>query len=486
MAQLIDTDVTLKHAGAHLSHDIVGLTADSRLVRPGYLFAALPGVRDDGRRFVDDAIARGAVAVLGAPGLAPPPHVALLEATNPRRAFARLAARFYGRQPRVIAAVTGTNGKTSVADFTRQLWATLGERAASIGTLGLVTPDFSRPGALTTPDPVSLHKDLADLALAKVERVAMEASSHGLDQHRLDGVAVTAAAFLNLSHEHLDYHATMAAYFAAKRRLFSEVMAPGSVAVVNADAPEAPELATIARARGGRVIDFGRAAKSVRLLALAPVAHGQRLSFAVDGREHTVMLRLVGDFQAMNALAALSLVMASGSAPEPAVAALASLEAVPGRLQCAAVRANGGMVYVDYAHKPLALETVLRTLRPYTHGRLLVVFGCGGDRDAAKRPMMGAIATRLADQVFVTDDNPRSEEPAAIRRQILAAAPAAREIADRREAIFTAAAALDAGDLLVIAGKGHETGQIVGAKTLPFDDVEVARAAVVAADGGGA
>ena len=452
-------------------------------MQPGYLFAALPGRRDDGRRFIADALKRGAVAVLGTPGLAKPPGVALLESDNPRQALAKLAARFYGDQPRHIAAVTGTSGKTSVVAFARQLWTQLGHPAASLGTLGIVAPGFTRYGSLTTPDPVSLHQYLADLARSGVDHLAMEASSHGLDQYRLDGVRVSAAAFTNLTRDHLDYHATMTDYFAAKKRLFSEVMAQGGVAVLNADVPEFADLAALARARGHRIIDFGRQASALRLVAQVPVPEGQHVTLRVEERLAQVTLPLVGDFQAMNALAALGLVIGCGENADAAVAVIASLAAVPGRLERVALRRNGAAVYVDYAHKPGALETVLRALKMHAAGRLVVVLGCGGDRDPGKRPMMGEIAQRIADRVIVTDDNPRSEDPAKIRRQILVGCPGAREIGSRREAIFHAVAGLAAGDLLVVAGKGHESGQIVGETVLPFDDAIVAREAVAAADG---
>jgi UDP-N-acetylmuramoyl-L-alanyl-D-glutamate--2,6-diaminopimelate ligase len=481
--ELIGSDIAIRHAGSPITGEIAGLTADSRLVQPGYLFAALPGRRDDGRRFIADALKRGAVAILGAPGLAERPGVALLESDNPRQALAKLAARFYGRQPRHIAAVTGTSGKTSVVAFARQLWTQLGRPAASLGTLGIVAPAFTRYGSLTTPDPVSLHKDLADLARSGVDHLAMEASSHGLDQYRLGGVRVTAAAFTNLSRDHLDYHATMADYLAAKKRLFGEVMAQGGVAVLNADVPEFTDLVALARSRRHRIIDFGRQASALRLDAQTPAPEGQRLTLRIEGRLAAITLPLVGDFQAMNALAALGLVIGCGENADAAVAAVAMLAAVPGRLERVAMRRNGAAVYVDYAHKPGALETVLQALRAHASRRLVVVFGCGGDRDPGKRPMMGAIAQRLADQVIVTDDNPRSEDPAEIRRQILATAPGASEIGPRREAIFRAVAGLAAGDLLVVAGKGHETGQIVGETVLPFDDAIVAREAVAAADG---
>ncbi len=484
MRELIQADPTVREPAPGADPEIAGLTADSRAVRAGYLFAALPGTRHDGSAFIPEAVRCGAVAVLGRQGVDAPANVVRLESDNPRRSLALLAARFYGRQPRTIAAVTGTNGKTSVAAFTRQLWLLLGHPAASLGTLGLIAPHETRAGALTTADPVALHKDLADLASAGVDHLAMEASSHGLDQFRLDGVRVAAAAFTNLTRDHLDYHGSMAAYEAAKQRLFTEVMPQGGVAVLNADIPEFDRLAALCRRRGHRVVSYGCKGHDIRLDRLEPLPDGQRLAVTVDGRPAKIMLPLVAAFQAMNALAALGLVIGCGADVEAAIEALARLDGVPGRMQRAAVRRNGAAVYVDYAHTPDALETVLTSLRPHALRQLVVLFGCGGDRDAGKRPIMGEIAQRLADRVIVTDDNPRSEDPAAIRRQILAACPQAQEIGSRRTAIFKATASLDAGDVLVLAGKGHERGQIVGSTVHPFDDAAVAREAVIAADGG--
>jgi len=481
--------------------EISGLTADSRAVRPGYLFAALRGSRTDGARFVADALARGAAAVLAdreAHLTLPDPAVPLVEAANARRCLAQIAARFYGAQPRVVAAVTGTSGKTSVAAFTCRIWTRLGMRAASFGTLGVVAPGISgegsegisRPLAHTTPDPVTLHRELAALAEAGVDHLALEASSHGLDQCRLDAVRVTAAAFTNLGHDHLDYHPDRDAYLAAKLRLFDTVLAPGATAVLNFDDPASETVAAACRARGVEVVGYGRGDScAYRIAALAPITGGQRLDLEIEGRRHEVALPLAGVFQAENAVCALALAVACGADPASARAALADLEGVPGRLQRVAVHPSGAPVYVDYSHKPDALEAVLTALRPATRGRLVVVFGCGGDRDRDKRPVMGEIAARHADCVIVTDDNPRGEDPAAIRRAVLAGCAQAREIGDRGEAIAAAVAMLGVDDALVIAGKGHERGQIVGDRVIPFDDAEVARAAVAAVatrDGGGA
>ncbi len=469
--------------------EIRGIAVDSRAVEPGYLFAALPGLATDGRRFVGEAVARGAVAVLAPEGTILPdglPGVALVTDANPRRRLALLAAGFYGRQPDRVAAVTGTNGKTSTADFARQLWLRAGLAAASLGTLGIRAPGFERPGALTTPDPVVLHAALADLADRGVVRAALEASSHGLDQYRLDGIRIATAAFTNLTRDHLDYHRTMADYRAAKFRLFDAVMAPGGHAVLNADSDEFAALDQVCRGRGHQVIGYGVAGRDIRLLRQELHADGQRLELRVAGREWAVDFPLAGGFQAMNALAALGLVLADGVAAEVAVPALATLEGVPGRLQRVARLANGAAVYVDFAHTADALTTVLQALRQHTAGRLVCVFGCGGDRDPGKRPDMGAAVARAADRVIVTDDNPRSEDPALIRAPAVAAAREISaevvEIGDRRQAIFTAIAGLAAGDVLVVAGKGHESGQTVAGRTLPFDDGEVSRAAVAAAE----
>jgi len=463
--------------------DIHGLTAHSAEVRPGDLFAALSGIRLDGADFITEALERGAVAILAAEGTASPrDDIALVTDGNPRRRFAGLAAAFYGHQPDTVAAVTGTNGKTSVAAFTRQIWVRLGKRAASIGTLGVDAEGLTYSLPTTTPDPAVLHCLLADLAHRGHECVALEASSHGLDQYRIDGVRLAAAAFTNLSRDHLDYHATPEAYLDAKARLFDEVMAPCGTAVLNADAPAYPRLADLCRQRRHRIISFGRRRGDLRF-ASRRVGRGQRVRIDAFGKAHSVDLGLIGGYQVDNAVCALGLVVACGGPLEGALAALAELSTVRGRLEKVARHANGAPVFVDYAHTPDALAHLLRALRPYADERLVLVFGCGGDRDKGKRPMMGALAARLADSVIVTDDNPRGEDAAVIRSQILAACPAACEISDRREAIFAAVAGLGPGDLLTIAGKGHEPGQIVGRKVLPFDDATVARDAVAACAG---
>ncbi len=458
--------------------EICGLSSDSRTVGKGFLFAALPGARQDGRSFIDQAVAGGAVAVLAPQGTELKdydPPVALVTDENPRRRLALMAARFYGRQPETVAAVTGTNGKTSVAAFTRQIWQHAGWKAASLGTLGLEPARPDAPGSLTTPDPVELHRCLEALAEDGIDHLVLEASSHGLDQYRLDGVRVAAAAFTNLSRDHLDYHGDMAAYQAAKLRLFSDLLTAGGTAVLNADLPIFGELNALCVSRGVRVMTYGIAESDLRLMTQEPTAEGQRLRIDLLGRPATLELPLAGTFQATNVLAALGLALATGVAPEVAIEAASRFQGVSGRIELVARTPAGGQVYVDYAHTPDALETVLVALRPHTEAELHVVFGCGGDRDRGKRPMMGKIAWRLADRVIVTDDNPRSEDPAAIRREILAAVPKAEEFADRGEAIASAMAALGPGDVLVIAGKGHESGQIVGDRVLPFNDRDVAR-----------
>lgn len=482
------TELTdLPPAAVSFDPEIAGLTADSRQVKPGFLFAALRGAARDGRAFAGDAAANGAAAILtddpAALALDPESRarIPIVTDPNPQRRLAQLAARFYPRQPRIVAAVTGTNGKTSVAHFTREIWSALGFGAASLGTLGLVSPAGRRAGALTTPDPVALHRDLATLAADGIEHVAVEASSHGLAQYRLDGIGLAAAAFTNLTRDHLDYHGDMESYRAAKERLFTELLGPGRVAVLSADAPEFRRLAALCQDREQRILAYGNAPDAeLRILHRQPRPHGQHLAAEFFGERHDIELPLVGAFQAMNVLAALGLVVATGGDLGAAVAVLGRLAPVPGRLQLIGEAPSGAPVFVDYAHTPDALTTVLGALRPHARERLIVVFGAGGDRDRGKRPLMGDAATKLADRVYVTDDNPRGEDAAAIRREVLAAAPGAVEIGDRGDAIAAAITELQAGDVLVIAGKGHESGQIVGSRVLPFDDAVVARDALQA------
>jgi UDP-N-acetylmuramoyl-L-alanyl-D-glutamate--2,6-diaminopimelate ligase len=455
-----------------------GITADSRAVKRGDVFFAVPGSKADGSAFAAQALAAGAIAVVG--GRAPPSLPAgatFIAVDNVRRALALAAARLYPRQPATIAAVTGTSGKTSVAAFTRQIWQSLGHEAASLGTIGVVTRRRETYGALTTPDPVELHRTLSALAAEGVTHLALEASSHGLDQHRLDGVRVAAGAFTNLSRDHLDYHPSVEAYLAAKLRLFEALVTDGGTAVIDVDHEHADRAVAAAKARGLRLLTVGRNGESIRLVDAAIDGFAQRLSVIHGGRAFRVRLPLVGGFQVENALVAAGLAIATGGAPGAVFEALAALKGANGRLDLAGER-NGAPIFVDYAHKPDALEKALQALRPYVKRRLVVVFGAGGNRDAGKRPLMGAIAAQHADRVIVTDDNPRNEEPAAIRAAILGAAPGAVEIGDRREAIRSAVAALAPGDVLLVAGKGHETGQIVGDRVLPFNDHEAVAAAL--------
>ena len=483
LSALLEPEVMVV-GGDPAATEVAGLCADSRALRPGMLFAALGGSRQDGRAFVSDALARGAAAVLAGPELerAELP-VPLVVDPLPRRRLALMAARFHGAQPRWIAAVTGTNGKTSVAHFTTGIWRTLGRRAATLGTLGLDAPDRRIEGGLTTPDPVRLHELLADLARGQVEHLALEASSHGLSQHRLDGLVLRAAAFTNLSRDHFDYHGSVEAYWQAKRRLFDELLPPGGTLVANADEPQFEELLALATRRKLEILDYGKRGRRLRLVGHDASAGGQTLQIEVDGWGCRVTTPLLGSFQAWNLLAALGLAIACGAEPASAAHALGSLRAPPGRMERIVTTTAGGAVLVDYAHTPDALARALDSLRPSLAGRLLVVFGCGGDRDPGKRAAMGRVAAERADLVIVTDDNPRSEDPAAIRRAVLTGSPDALEIGDRRAAIRRAAGLMRSGDVLLIAGKGHEAGQIVGDRTFPFDDAAEARAAVVALAG---
>jgi UDP-N-acetylmuramoyl-L-alanyl-D-glutamate--2,6-diaminopimelate ligase len=460
---------------------VTGLAVDSRRVKPGDIFFALAGHKTDGARFIDSAIASGAVAVAGdhpPPGNSPVPFVTTL---NPRRALALAAAKFYPRQPGTIAAVTGTSGKTSVAAFTRQIWQRLGHSSASIGTIGLVSPKRTIYGSLTTPDPIALHRQLDEIAREGVTHLAFEASSHGLDQYRLDGVRIAAGGFTNLSRDHMDYHPDVAHYLAAKLRLFRDLIASGGAAVISADHDCSQTVIDAARAKNLRIVAVGRkgngAGEGIRLIEADIDGFAQRLNLEHRGQRYAVRLPLVGEFQIENALVSAGLAIGTGSEPDQVFETLEHLEGAKGRLERVAER-NGAPIFVDYAHKPDALAKALQALRPYAKRRLVVVFGAGGDRDAGKRPLMGAIAAENADSVIVTDDNPRSENPDAIRSAILSAAKGAGEIGDRAEAIRTAIAGLQPGDALLIAGKGHETGQIIGDRTLPFSDHDAVVAAL--------
>ncbi|MFA6280213.1 MAG: UDP-N-acetylmuramoyl-L-alanyl-D-glutamate--2,6-diaminopimelate ligase [Bdellovibrionales bacterium] len=466
--------------------DISGISADSRAIEQGSLFMAVSGLTADGRAFIQDAVAKGAVAVMVEEGTdiaTLPQGASYVTVPNARAALSAIAATFYPRQPQTIAAVTGTSGKTSTVQFTRDLWTQGGKQAASLGTLGLIAPQVQRYGSLTTPDPITLHKTLDEIAAQGVTHVAMEASSHGIEFNRLDHVAISLAAFTNLSRDHLDYHKTMDDYFAAKLRLFTTLLADGGTAIINADVPEFADVKAACETRGIKVMCFGRSGCHLLLKANAPETGGQRMRFELLGKPYEITLPLIGEFQIWNSLCALTLAIASGEDQEIMVQAMEKLAGVAGRLEKIGTTPSGGVVFVDYAHKPAALENVLAALRPHVtaHGnnaKLRVVFGCGGNRDKGKRPLMGNIAQSLADDVIVTDDNPRHEIAASIRQEILAACvpcPHLKEIGNRAEAIQAGIESLKEGDVLVIAGKGHEEGQIVGDQVLPFNDADEAR-----------
>jgi UDP-N-acetylmuramoyl-L-alanyl-D-glutamate--2,6-diaminopimelate ligase len=457
--------------------EIGGVTADSRAVKPGDLFVAISGNKTDGMKFATDAVKAGAVAIASeqaGQGAAGVPYVTV---PNARQALSIAAARLYPRQPATIAAVTGTSGKTSVAAFTRQIWAAAGYPAASIGTIGIVSPKGETYGSLTTPDPVDLHRTLDRLAGEGVTHLAMEASSHGLDQRRLDGVRIAAGGFTNLSRDHLDYHPDLESYLRAKLRLFEELILPGGAAVIAADHEHSAQVKASALSRGLRVFTVGRNGEDLMVLRTAIDGYAQSLTLQFEGRRHELHLPLVGEFQIENALVAAGLAIVTGTPAQEVFAAMEDLEGAKGRLEFAGRRGKAP-VFIDYAHKPDALSKTLEALRPYVQKRLVVVFGAGGNRDPGKRPMMGAIAAEMADKVVITDDNPRNEDPAKIRAAILAAAPGAIEIADRGTAIRETIAALEEGDVLVVAGKGHESGQIVGDRVLDFSDHEAVAAAL--------
>ena len=460
--------------------EITGITADSRKVKPGFLFAALQGVAKDGRDYIDTAIKAGAVAVLtdDRPGAWSVPAV---KSAEPRLVLAQAAAAFFPLQPGIVAAVTGTNGKSSTVDFLRQIWASMGRKSASMGTLGAIGPSGVMDLGHTTPDPVAIHETLAKLAREGVTHAAMEASSHGLSQYRLHGVKLAAGAFTNLTQDHLDYHKDFDDYRRAKMKLFSELLPAGAPAIVNADSPELEAFETVAREARLKTFTVGWRGRDLRISEALPRGTGQDLVIQWgEGatNERKIHLPLIGEFQALNALCAAGIAMALGDDVHAVLDGLTQLKGVHGRLELVGQTAAKAPVFVDYAHTPDGLNVLLRAARPHVRGKLIVVFGCGGDRDSTKRPIMGDVARRLADEVIVTDDNPRSEDPATIRAAIRKGAPDASEIGDRAAAIIEGVRRLKAGDALLIAGKGHETGQIVKGVTIPFSDFDVSRAAL--------
>ena len=454
--------------------EVTGFAIDHRKVTPGNVFGAFKGAVFNGEDFIGQAVDRGAVAVVARPEAAVD-RVPLLADPQPRRLFADLAAKFYAPFPETVVAVTGTNGKTSTVEMTRQIWRMSGHRSASIGTLGVTTSDDQVSTGLTTPDIVTFLNNMAGLKRMGISHVAYEASSHGLDQHRAEGVPLAAAAFTNFSRDHLDYHDTMEAYFEAKMRLFEELLPAGKPAVIWTDDPKSGEVIDRARRRGHRVLTVGDKGETIRLVDQTPTALGQQLQLEHGGKSHRLALPLIGAYQAANVLTAAGLVLATGGDWATTFSAMQRVAPVRGRLERAVISRSGVPVYIDYAHTSDALEAAIAALRPHVHGRLITVFGAGGDRDQGKRPEMGRVATALSDVIIVTDDNPRSEDPARIRADIMAGAHGATEVPGRREAIAEAIRIARDGDIVLVAGKGHETGQIIGDKVLPFDDALVAR-----------
>ncbi|MBE3639123.1 UDP-N-acetylmuramoyl-L-alanyl-D-glutamate--2,6-diaminopimelate ligase [Mangrovicoccus algicola] len=478
------------HAKGGQEVRITGVALDSRRVGKGHLFAALPGSKVHGAAFVPTALAQGAAAVLTDPEGARiaaqalgETQAALIVTEDAREALSAAAALWYGAQPDTAVAVTGTNGKTSVATFTRQIWEALGRKAVNLGTTG-IEGGYAAPLHHTTPDPLTLHRHLAAMAAEGVTHLAMEASSHGLDQRRLDGVRLAAAGFTNFTQDHLDYHHSFEAYFEAKAGLFSRLLGDDGVAVVNLDDPRGLDIAELAEARGQEVIGIGQSeAAELRITGQRYDASGQDLRFTWQGQPFQTRLSLIGGFQAANVLCAAGLAIAAGEEPGEVFEVLPRLRTVRGRMQHVATRANGGTIFVDYAHTPDAVATALKALRPHVLGNLVVVLGAGGDRDTTKRPLMGEAAAAHADRVIVTDDNPRSEDPDLIRAMVMQGCPEAANVADRAEAILRGVDTIRPGDALLIAGKGHETGQIVGDTVYPFDDAEQASVAVAALEG---
>ncbi len=469
-----------EQASKNGSIDIIGLTSDSREVKEGFLFAAIPGTQVDGAKFIPSALEKGASALLVSSECDAeiPDNIPVLKSNHPRKSLALLASRFYGKQPETCIAVTGTNGKTSVASFVRQIWRMAGHQAASLGTIGLVTSSENVSSSHTTPEPVALHKMLAHLVEDGIDHLAVEASSHGLQQHRLDGVRIKAAAFTNISRDHLDYHPTFEDYFNQKMRLFSELLQPGDVAVIDMDSEGSDKVRKIASDRNLNILEIGRKGADIRLQNVELDGYAQKLSVHYGGLDFEIGLPLVGDFQVSNALVAAGLCLSQGLCPERVFEYLERLEGARGRLEYVAETVQKAPVFVDYAHTPDALVNALTSLRPYVKNRLIVLFGCGGDRDTGKRPLMGEAAAEYADLVYVTDDNPRSEDPAQIRIETLKGCPDAKEIGDRQQAINAAVNEAVSGDVILVAGKGHETGQIIGDTVIPFSDHEAVIKAV--------
>ncbi len=459
--------------------DISMVTADSRKVKPGALFAAIPGTVSDGRDYIENAIAKGASAILSTTGLVEMP-IAYIGVDEPRLTYAKVASRFHTGQPETLVAMTGTNGKSSTVEFLRQIWAYAGLRGACFGTLGVQSPDGYRPLTHTTPDAMALHQTLSELAAQNVTHAAMEASSHGLAQYRLDAVKISAAGFSNLTQDHFDYHPTMEEYFEAKARLFTELTPKDAPVVINVNDEYGQRLAKMCKARGQDVMRVGWTGEDIRIDEVMPRRASQMLNLIVRGTRYKVELPLAGEFQTLNAISALGLALVTGVAQDTAVAALGHLHGVAGRMERAGEHPNGAPVFVDFAHTEDGLDKLLRSVRPHTMGKIVIVFGCGGDRDPDKRAKMGRTAAKLADEVIVTDDNPRTEAPELIRRAVMAGCPDATEIGDRASAIREGLSRLGPQDCLVIAGKGHEQGQIIGDQVIPFSDVKVAQRAIAA------
>jgi len=468
--------MTLRDIGFDSDVEVRGLTCDSREVQPGYVFAALPGTMTDGRKYIESAIEKGASGVLSTEGLELP--IPYLASDNPRLAYAQMAAQFYPGQPETLVAMTGTNGKSSTVEFLRQIWAHSGHQAACFGTLGVQAPKGYRALTHTTPDAVALHKTLSELAGEGVSHAAMEASSHGLDQYRLDAVKITATGFSNLTQDHFDYHPDAEEYFKAKARLFMELTPADAPVVINTNDEYGLRLVDMCRERGQDVMQVGWTGQDIRIDEVMPRASSQVIDLVVLGKRHKIELPLAGEFQTLNAIAALGLAMVTGVKTGAALEALEKLYGVAGRMERAGQTKDEAPIFVDFAHTEDGLDKLLRSVRPHTMGKIVVAFGCGGDRDPDKRPKMGAVAAKLADEVIVTDDNPRTEDAATIRKAVLGGCPGATEIGDRAQAIREGISRLGPRDCLVIAGKGHEQGQIVGTNVIPFSDVEQVKSAL--------